>query len=81
MQKHSNEEFLVQDALSLLEQAGLRFNAHDADRRLVLHTEGLARVEFFPLKQRWCEAGSPKRNHGDVHAFITWYRERAAVRK
>lgn len=75
------DEALVQTALTYIEDARIHFTAHDRDRRLVMHAEGLPRVEYFPLKNRWREAGSNKRHHGTVDQFVAWYRERAGVRK
>lgn len=74
------EEQQVQSALSKLEAARVPFTAHDRDRRLVLHAEGRARVEYFPLKNRWRTADSAKRHHGTPEQFVAWFREYEGVR-
>lgn len=75
-----SDEKRAQDALSKLEAARVLFTAHDRDRRLVLHAEGRARVEYFPLKNRWRTADSAKRHHGTPEQFVAWFREYEGVR-
>jgi hypothetical protein len=73
------EEQQVQNALAKLKEARVPFTAHDRDRRLVLHAEGRARVEYFPLKNRWRTADSAKRHHGTPEQFVAWFREYEGV--